>query len=535
MKEQIDALFEAWQAPGPGGQVYVVKDGRTLYGKCFGYADIEAHAPVTAETRFFVASVSKQITVICALLLWERGRLDIDADIRAYIADLISFPDPVTVRDLMNNVSGIKDEMELAALAGLHMEDILTRGELLQLIKLQQSLNFPPRSRYLYSNSNFLLLSEIVERVSGEKLPAFARKNIFEPLGMTHTCIKETFSQLIDQRALSYQASPTGWLFYPVNFSYYGPTGLSSTAEDFLKWNANFIKPLICKPETMAEMLKVPSLPGGAETDYACGIGVRNYKGRTLISHGGADGGFRAITAVVPEEALQLVILANTNNYSLEEKACRIIDIVLGLEEEAADNDSAGEELYTDRVIPPRPGCYLIDGAGYVVEVLLTGTDDKDGVPQAIVKVYNMTLPLIHVKGNRYMLPGQSGPVYFTDDGAWTMMGGVKLVRNRLIPCKPAEFSAAYSDALAGLYYSPEVEAVYRITVKDGRASLSHRRFGSAAILAVQEEGAGVQRYAAALEATMVFTLQNGEDGLPAAFTVSGDRTRNVEFIRTGW
>ncbi|WP_049786637.1 serine hydrolase domain-containing protein [Evansella cellulosilytica] len=289
IEEKIDSIFSKWQQGFcPGGQVIVRKDGETIYKKNFGYANIEHHVPVKDETVFHVASVSKQITVMCILLLHEDGKIHIDDDISKYIPDLVNFTEKVTIRNMINNVSGIRDQWELLGLSGVRIVDTITQRDALRVISKQKELNFTPTSKFLYSNSNFTLLSEIVERMCGASLQNFAYERIFKPLGMENTFFKDHFSKIIRNKANSYYNNGEGQYVYSVlNYGTYGATSLNTTATDFLKWMDNFKQSSICKEETLKMMYERPTLTDGSVSSYAGGIFIDKYKGHSYIEHGG--------------------------------------------------------------------------------------------------------------------------------------------------------------------------------------------------------------------------------------------------------
>ncbi len=210
----IDSVFFRWDhSDTPGGQVCVKHHGKLIYSRCFGLANLEHHIPITPTTRFHVASVSKQVTVLSLLLLSEQGKVNLDADIRCYLPEMIHFKEPVTVRNLMNNNSGIRDQWELFALRGIRYTDTITMRDFEETLRLQKTLNFKPGSRFLYSNSNFTMIALIVQRISGMDLPDFAQKYIFEPLGMNHTSIRRGSWDFIPELALSYSDDGNGHLY----------------------------------------------------------------------------------------------------------------------------------------------------------------------------------------------------------------------------------------------------------------------------------------------------------------------------------
>ena len=166
LESQVDALFARWNSLNtPGAAVAVIKDGIVVYRKGFGCAQLEYGIPITPSTVFHVASVSKQFTAMAITMLEAAGKLSADDDIRKYLPEMADFGTKITIRHLLNHTSGLRDQWDLAALSGKRFDDVLTQRFLLDRIRRQKELNFPPGDRYLYSNSGFTLLSEIVSRV----------------------------------------------------------------------------------------------------------------------------------------------------------------------------------------------------------------------------------------------------------------------------------------------------------------------------------------------------------------------------------
>ena len=179
MTKQLDQLFCMWnRGLCPGAQVLIRQHGETLYEKCFGYGNIENELKIHTNSIFHVASISKEFTVMAILLLWKDGKLDLDDDIRKYLDEYINIETPITVRQMMNNVSGLRDQWELLFLRGITINDQITMDDINTTVRLQKNLNFDPQSQYLYSNTGFHLLALIVEKLSGMSFPQFV-KNAF--------------------------------------------------------------------------------------------------------------------------------------------------------------------------------------------------------------------------------------------------------------------------------------------------------------------------------------------------------------------
>src|SRR5579872_3527409 len=169
---RIDEIFKQWNKPDtPGVAVAVIRDGKLVYQKGYGAANLEYDILITPETVFHVASVSKQFTAMSLVLLEEDGKLSIDDDIRKYLPELPDYGHTITIRNLLQHTSGIRDQWQTLSLAGWRMDDVITQKQILRMLFHQKELNFDPGTRHLYSNGGYTLAAEIVARVSGKPMP----------------------------------------------------------------------------------------------------------------------------------------------------------------------------------------------------------------------------------------------------------------------------------------------------------------------------------------------------------------------------
>ena len=167
--KRIDALFSRWNIPtSPGCVIGVIRNDSLIYAKGYGMANLEYGIPNSPETIFHMASVSKQFTAYCIVLLAKQGRLNLDDDIHKYLPWVPDFKEKITVRQLLNHTSGIRDQWQLLAIAGTRLDDVITQDQIIKILSKQQALNSKPGERYNYSNSGFTMLSEIVRSVSGK-------------------------------------------------------------------------------------------------------------------------------------------------------------------------------------------------------------------------------------------------------------------------------------------------------------------------------------------------------------------------------
>ncbi len=203
---KVDKIFASWdKTTSPGMALAVIKDGKIVYERGYGMAKLEDGIVNTPDKVFDIGSVSKQFTAACVAMLVRDGKVRVEDDIRKYLPEMPAYGKPVTVDHLLHHTSGIRDYNALLSLAGFRPEsDSPTVEEAVEIIRRQKKLNYTPGDEYSYTNSGFFLLSQIVERVSGKSLNAFAQERIFKPLGMTKTLFQDDHTQIIRDRATGY-------------------------------------------------------------------------------------------------------------------------------------------------------------------------------------------------------------------------------------------------------------------------------------------------------------------------------------------
>jgi CubicO group peptidase (beta-lactamase class C family) len=329
---RIDSLFAEWTQPGsPGVSVVIVEDGTVVLERGYGIAQLEHDAPITPATVFHVASVSKQFTAFAIALLEQEGKLSVDDEVRTYIAEFPDFGERITLRHLINHTSGVRDQWELLGMAGWRLDDVITKDQVLALMRRQRELNFRPGSEYLYSNMGYTLLAEIVERVSGQGFNAFLDERVFRPLGMTSTHMHDDHEHVVPDRAYSYRRPGDGpWRNAVLSYANAGATSLFTTAGDLARWLRNFETGEIGGPALVARMRERGVLTSGDTIPYAFAIGQGEHHGRTSWSHGGADAGFRSFVLHLPAERLGVVVLSNAASFNSGGTAHRVADIWLG-------------------------------------------------------------------------------------------------------------------------------------------------------------------------------------------------------------
>src|SRR5215469_1279972 len=243
---RADAMLKDYTPNRPGLAVLVGRGKDILYERNLGGADLEHGAPVTADTRFHVASVSKQFTAFAILLLAREGKLDLDADIHQYLPELAHYSSKVTVSELAHHTSGIRDQWELLLLSGMHIEDLITQKQIMAMGIAQKGLNFEAGTDFAYSNMGYSILAEIVARVSGVPFRQYLHEHIFAPLDMNSTLVYDDATEMMVNRAMSYSIDAKGLVHLDrLNYSNYGATSLHTTTHDLLKWSRELLHPRV--------------------------------------------------------------------------------------------------------------------------------------------------------------------------------------------------------------------------------------------------------------------------------------------------
>jgi CubicO group peptidase (beta-lactamase class C family) len=346
---RIDALFDWVKPGGPGCAIGIYRHGEPAILRAYGLANIEQRVPITADTVFHIASLSKQVTAFCAALLAERGLLELDARLGEFLPELQAGGD-ISLRQILHHVSGLRDQWGLLDLAGWRHEDLKTTGDIVRLATRQRALNFAPGSRFQYINTGYTLIGTIIEQITGQSLRDFASEQVFEPLGMTRTHFHDDVHRVVPGRADAYDDDETGAL--RVNNPAYataGPTGLFTTVADFGLWERHLSFPQICSSELIAEMHRRGTLGTGQSTGYGYGLALGTYRGLRIAEHAGGDAAFRAHFLRFPDHQLAIAIFCNTPAAPPGKLARQIAEIFLADTFSAEINDGQVTAAQTSR------------------------------------------------------------------------------------------------------------------------------------------------------------------------------------------
>jgi len=477
---RVDELFARWnRSDSPGCAVGVSRNGVTVLERGYGMANLEAGTPITPDTVFHVASVSKQFTAMSILLLVERGRLSLEDEVRKHIPGW-SVPTSVKIRHLLTHTGGVRDVFLLIGL--MPPRDRATPHDaLVRLLAKQRGLNFSPGAEFQYSNSGYVLLATIVQRASGRTLRAFADANIFKPLGMTRTHVHDDPKMPMPDRALGYRQDGSIYRVAPHEDLglIVGTTALMTTVRDMLRWQQNFTDIRVGAPQLLTEMQKATPLSDGSTSDYGFGLQIGEDRRLRTIEHGGGDPGFAAYVIRYPDQRLAAAVLCNTEDVNatigaLARDVARVFLPQTSLAGPApASPPPVAPVSLSAAQLEQRTGLYRdasIDHWGDLARLVV-----RDGALTVILGS-GFNIALTPVSEHRFLVPGMPITVDFVPAAAGpaemhvTTEGKKKPdVLRRLPPFAP---SRAALRAYAGAYANRDLDVVYAVSVRDGELSI---------------------------------------------------------------
>jgi CubicO group peptidase (beta-lactamase class C family) len=330
----VDKLFEQWNTPSsPGCAVAVMKDARIVYEHGYGMADLDHNVPITTATVFNVGSIAKQFTGAAILMLAQDGKLSLDDPIRKYLPGLPDFGVPITIRQMLAHTSGLRDYEQLLYFDGWRLDspDLLTTDDIFYIFSRQKELNFPPGTDYAYSNTNFMLLAQVVSRLSGQSFPDFAMARLFQPLGMKHTHFRQDHGEILKNLAYSYIDDDNVVRLFPPNCDAFGAGNLMTTVEDLARWNENFSSGRVAGLQLVQQLQQPGHLNDGTLVNYAPGEFVGTTPGGFKWAQSGTagDAGYRSDTLRLPDRHLTAITLCNLGSINPTDLNVQIADLYL--------------------------------------------------------------------------------------------------------------------------------------------------------------------------------------------------------------
>ena len=526
--QAVDSIFAGWNNPDtPGCALGIIKNGELVYAKGYGLANMEYDIPISASSVFRIGSTSKQFTAACIVILEEQGKLTLDDRLKSFFPDFPDYAEKISIRHLLNHTSGIRDYLQIAYLRGLSGDAHYTDTDIMHWLVRQSDLNFNPGEEHLYSNSGYWLLGQIVKEVSGINMADFARKEIFEPLGMTDTHFHNDHTRIVKNRASGYAPTANGrFRISMTTLNMIGDGGIFTTINDIKKWDDAFYNSTVLGETFWNTMTQQGVLNKGEVINYASGLIVGEYKGLKTIRHGGAFVGFRAELLRFPDQRLTIAVFANRADANASMKANQVADVMLkGQFIEAVDEQDEGqkrevaaEEFQLNQLI----GDYEIQ-PGIVFNLTI-----KNDSLHAIQTWNNVAYKLVKTKGNTFQIPGEESISFtFLDlkEGQTQTLsiiqGGSETKAQRKAE---ADLSGIDLNDYTGSYFSDELDVTYHFELENGvlQARVGNTQSTMGCTLSDRDQFT-----------TVIGLLRfKRTDGVISGFELDSGRVKNLKFVK---
>ncbi|WP_332764551.1 serine hydrolase domain-containing protein [Phenylobacterium sp.] len=503
---------------GPGLAVASFGPDGKVRSAAAGLADVEVGAPFRTDTPIHAASVTKQFTGAAIILLVDQGRLSLDDDVRKYLPWMPDYGTKITIRHLLDHRSGLRSIDAIFALQGLENSDPETRDRVMEAIKRQRGLNTDPGGDFIYGNTGYFLLGEVVAAITGESFSSWTRKNIFLPLGMKNTQILEDHAAILPGRAVGYEPGPGGLQLAEALHGFGGPSNLHTTADDLIIWCKALIErrgPAGALARRLAAV--TPPVTGSV---YAYGLEVSRSDGRLVWDHGGLSSGYSARVFILPEERRAAATLSNG---ALDFFRTQTVTRAAGMGQSLPTFAAPAGPAIDPRAAQSAEGLFRAD-TGVTLRVWREGSKLKTaiiGVPgefEIVPSGDRFAVPALNATMRMDRIDGEPARVLTSE------------MNGQIIRADRIEAAALTGDLtrFQGRYFSCDLQTMYVVDRRGASLELSSARFSELPLTPTAENTFLATLPMAASVATLSFKL--GADGKAAGLVVSTDRARNMPF-----
>lgn len=525
VESALDEAFADIEPDAPGCAAGIVEAGRLVRARGYGTANLDYGIPNTPHSNFYLGSVGKQFTAAAIVHAANAGHLSLDDPIQTWFPEIPEYARPVTVEHLIHHTSGLRDYLGLLSLSGENSGNVLSKERILKLIARQKDTNFPPGDRYLYSNTGYFLLAEIVARATEMSLRDYLETHFFGPLGMDRTVVYDNRVEIMPDRVVGYDDDDgDGWrMDHAWNFEQIGSGGVWSSLEDLAHWDRNYYTEEVGGPGFTEQLLERYTLTDGTDIPYAFGLTHGNYRGLPTVSHGGALAGFRSELLRFPEQRTTFLALCNFADSNPGQRTRAMADAVFGellepLPEEAEAGTAEDAPELSVAQLEAFVGGWRSE-AGTEVEIVR----EEDGL--YFIQAGGRQPMTVH-SANELSLVG--GGIRMTAsamvDGEWTKMtvqqGDLTFTATRI----GVEVATPDLSPWVGSYYSDELDIVYRIFLENGVLRL---RVGDVSTWPTIRSGDDALRVP---PGTLEAVRENGEI---TALVLDAGRVQGIRFERT--
>lgn len=310
-EEKIDFIFSEYDNPDlPGAAVMIINDSEMVFQKCYGLANLNTKEQISSQTNFRLASVTKQFTAMCVLMLIQRNQVKLETTLKSIFPEFPEYGKKITIKNLLQHTSGLIDYEDLIPdTATIQVKD----KDVLEIIMKTDSTYFEPGSKHQYSNTGYALLSLVVEKFSGKPFREFLNQNIFYPIGMNNTTAFENNINEVKNRAYGYTVTKDSVEFtdQSITSAVLGDGGIYSSLDDLYKWNQALYNETLISKNFLEESWTEGTTIDGNKFPYGYGWRLESYKKYKVVYHTGSTRGFRNIIYCIPEQKFTMIILTN--------------------------------------------------------------------------------------------------------------------------------------------------------------------------------------------------------------------------------
>ncbi len=524
---RIDSIFaNIKNSKSPGAAVLVMQDGKVLISKGYGMANLEHNIRITTTSVFDIASLSKHFTGMAISMLIEQGKISLQDDVHKYIPELPDFGNVITIDNLVHHSSGLRDFPSTMTLAGWRMDDVRTYKQILELVYKQNELNFAPGTEFCYSNTGYIILAELVHRVTGNSLREWTTKNLFKPLGMNNTFFLDDHTEVIPNKAYGYSLVNDS-IFHaePNNLAAPGPSSLNTTITDYSKWISNFNDPKIGGKSVIQRMFQPGRLNNGQPIYYGFGVNISQYKGLPTIIHDGSLTSYTSVMVYFPEQRFSVVILMNYSPADSYKLAYEVADLYLKDQfevrplQQKMDMNDIDSIILPNNVLENYIGTYKIASAWYVT------ISRKENQLNALA-TGGYAVPMRVLSDSIFWIKDYGATFDFKRDNKGKI---TQLIYSNMtcpkVEDKPIAKLPTLTDFI-GEYYSKELQTQYSIYIKNGTLLARHLTHGDISLQPAWNDDFKAIWFINSLE------FYRDNNGIVKGFKVSQYRSRNQNFIK---
>jgi CubicO group peptidase (beta-lactamase class C family) len=521
---QVDALFSTWnKADSPGCVTGVMSQGKLVYARGYGLADVARGIALSPDTVFDIASMTKQFTAANIGLLILDRKLALTDDVRTRFPEL-HIDVPVIIDNLIHHTSGLRDYAELNQLRGTEATD---NHRVMTLLARQKSLNFAPGSESAYSNSNYVVLAELVQRVSGKPLAQLSHERLFAPLHMPSTRYAGSLSEDPPTLANSYYPSASGQ-FMPVTRAAQsvGDGNLLTTVRDLARWDENFYTNRV-GGKALAKLMRTPAtLTNGEPVPYGFGLMFGEHRGVPTEAHGGSYHGFRTELLRFPRQHFSVSVLCNVATANASGLAAQVADIYLAdaLQPPPAPAVTPIEVKIDPPTFDVYAGEYMIELSGERHLIYVGRRGDQFFAQPA----GESPIELFAASQTEFFAKADAGRMVFQREPDGTVSQVTlhrpagDLVGRRIAA---AAASPELLRQLAGTYYSAELEAGLRLEILGKRLIVNLAGNGRFPLSQLSDSSF-------LTPAGATFEFKRGADRQISELDYSSSRVRSLPFVR---